>query len=389
MAKNLKKFRKDLEQIISSSKSIYILGHNDPDFDAIGSALGLAKICQLLKKDPYIVIKEDNIRLQPKVKAIKDENIDQFNIISVEEYLDQLTSLIPEDELERFYEADEFDKKEYLQQIKMKRSTLIITDTNNLNLVSLKDYLGNFQNVVVIDHHERIRNQYFYPTLSFIDNEYSSASEIVATMLHSYQEQYCESIATALAAGIILDTDNFKKNDTDNTHQVFSVLKKNGVTNEKLNALFAKDFETERIISNLVFDNGNCKTFRNLIKGNNVSIILNRTNPEFIYKPEVLAMAADKRQEFDDIDTTIVFGYTFQDGERAIKASVRTNGYIDGSKITRGFCTKDSKRAGGGAIRSAAMLLESDDILAEEQAFIEYLKNTDSEEFKPKKKIKK
>ena len=74
MAKNIKKFRKDLEQIISESKSIYILGHNDPDFDAIGSAIGIAKICQILKKDPYIVIKEDNARLQPKVKAVKDED---------------------------------------------------------------------------------------------------------------------------------------------------------------------------------------------------------------------------------------------------------------------------------------------------------------------------
>ena len=33
MAKNIKKFRKDLEQIITTSKDIYILGHNDPDFD--------------------------------------------------------------------------------------------------------------------------------------------------------------------------------------------------------------------------------------------------------------------------------------------------------------------------------------------------------------------
>ena len=72
MAKNLKKFRKDLEQIITTSKNIYILGHNEPDFDAIGSSIGIAKICQLLKNEPYIVIKEDNARLQPKVKAIKE-----------------------------------------------------------------------------------------------------------------------------------------------------------------------------------------------------------------------------------------------------------------------------------------------------------------------------
>ena len=43
----------------------------------------------------------------------------------------------------------------------------------------------------------------------------------------------------------------------------------------------------------------------------------------------------------------------------------------------------------GGAIQSAAMFIKSDDILGEEQAFIDYLRDKDSEDFKPKKKIKK
>lgn len=389
MAKNLKKFRKDLEQIISTSKEIYILGHNEPDFDAIGSAIGIAKICQLLKNDPNIVIKEDDARLQPKVKAIKDENKSRFNFINVEQFLDDLTSLVPRENLVDFIEADDFTKKEILQRIKMKNSTLIITDTNNLNLISLKEYIGCFQNIVVIDHHEKIEGQNYRPTLSFIDNEFSSASEIVATMLHAYQEKYCEGVALALGAGILLDTDGFKKNDTENTHRVYSIIKKNGVTNEKINALLAKDFETEKLVSNIVFYKDNCRTFRDLLKGSNVSIIVNRENPGLVLKPEIIAMMADKRQEFADTDVTIAFGYTMQDDEKIIKASIRTNGYIDGCRVVRGYCGSDKSKLGGGAIQSAAMLIKSDDILAEEQSFIDYLKDKDSEEFKPKKKIKK
>lgn len=389
MAKNIKKFRKDLEQIISESKSIYILGHDEPDFDAIGSAIGIAKICQLLNKEPYIVIKEDNARLQPKVKAVKDENYARFNFINVEQFLDDLASLIPKEKLTDFIEADDTKRKEMLQRLRMKNSTIIITDTNNLDLISLKDYIGVFQNIVVIDHHERIEGQNYRPTISFIDNEYSSASEIVATMLHVYQEKYCDSVALALAAGILLDTDGFKKKDTENTHRVYSIIKKNGVTSEKINALLAKDFETEKLVSNIVFYNDNCRTFRDLLKGTNVSIVLNRENPELVLKPEIIAMMADRRQDFADTDITVAFGYTNQDDKKVIKASIRTNGYIDGSKIARAYCGTNTNRMGGGAIQSAAMIIKSDDILGEEQAFIDYLRDKDSEDFKPKKKIKK
>ena len=389
MAKNIKKFRKDLEQIISESKSIYILGHDEPDFDAIGSAIGIAKICQLLNKEPYIVIKEDNARLQPKVKAVKDENYARFNFINVEQFLDDLASLIPKEKLTDFIEADDTKRKEMLQRLRMKNSTIIITDTNNLDLISLKDYIGVFQNIVVIDHHERIEGQNYRPTISFIDNEYSSASEIVATMLHVYQEKYCDSVALALAAGILLDTDGFKKKDTENTHRVYSIIKKNGVTSEKINALLAKDFETEKLVSNIVFYNDNCRTFRDLLKGSNVSIVLNRENPELVLKPEIIAMMADRRQDFADTDITVAFGYTNQEDKKVIKASIRTNGYIDGSKIARAYCGTNTNRMGGGAIQSAAMIIKSDDILGEEQAFIDYLRDKDSEDFKPKKKIKK
>ena len=395
MAKNIKKFRKDLEQIISESKYIYILGHNDPDFDAIGSAIGIAKICQLLKKDPYIVIKEDNTKLQPKVKAVKDENSSRFNFINVEQFLDDLALLVPRESLMDYIEADDLTRRKILQKVKMKNSTLIITDTNNLKLISLKDYIGAFQNIVVIDHHEKIEGQDYRPTITFIDNEYSSASEIVATMLHAYQENYCSSVALALAVGIRLDTHGFKDNDTDNTHRVYSVIIKNGVTKEKINSLLAKDYETDKIVCNLALTD-NCKTFRELLRGYNVSIILNREKPGTIYKPEIIAMAADKRQEYVDVDATVAFGYIMQDDERMIKASVRTNGNIDGCKLVSGYNEIDKYRPGGGAvqlaggaIQSAAMLIKSDDILGEERLFIDFLRDKNSEDFKPKKKKKK
>ena len=105
---------------------------------------------------------------------------------------------------------------------------------------------------------------------------------------------------------------------------------------------------------------------------------------------------ADRRQEFADTDVTISFGYTMLEDAKMIKASVRTNGYIDGCKLVRDYSELDKYRPGGGAvqlaggaIQSAAMIIKSDDILGEEQAFIDYLRDKDSEDFKPKIKIKK
>ena len=49
-----------IEHFITHCSKVFIIGHNNPDLDAISSAIGLAEICKALKKDAYIIINEND-----------------------------------------------------------------------------------------------------------------------------------------------------------------------------------------------------------------------------------------------------------------------------------------------------------------------------------------
>lgn len=388
MINNLEQFTVNLEEIINNSKSIYIIGHKNPDFDSIGSSIGVFKLCKLLGKKSTIIVDEDEFSLQPGVKLLMDSVDHCANFINVNQYKNKIIKGLNKPDRKEYEETKDEEKDKYLFDKKIKDSTLIITDTNNIDLLSIKDYLNNFDNIVIIDHHKRITNPELEANISFINGNYSSASEIVATILHKYTKKYPSKVATALASGIVLDTDNFKRNTTENTYKVYTTLKKNGVTDDNIRKIFRKDFETDKLVKNLVFNNGNAIEFFNLISNNNVSIIVNREAPETIYKTEMIGMAADERQEYDDVDATIVMGKILDsDNNKVIKISIRTNGYIDGGRLLNEYCNNDEYANGGGSITSAAALIHRDNILDEEDNLLNFMRQTPSDHFV--KKLKK
>ena len=83
MNKQLVRFMFNLEELIESSNEIYIIGHNDPDYDAIGAALGMTELCYALNKDSKIIMNEDKFTLQPSVKLLQDMNANR-NFINLE-----------------------------------------------------------------------------------------------------------------------------------------------------------------------------------------------------------------------------------------------------------------------------------------------------------------
>ncbi len=62
-----------LKQLIEQSKKIFIMGHDNPDMDSFGSALGITRLCVLCEKEPYLVIDEVNESLQEIFKQAKEK----------------------------------------------------------------------------------------------------------------------------------------------------------------------------------------------------------------------------------------------------------------------------------------------------------------------------
>ena len=56
MSNKLKMLRETLVKNITDASQVFIVGHNTPDYDAIGSALGVATLSKELNKKAYIII---------------------------------------------------------------------------------------------------------------------------------------------------------------------------------------------------------------------------------------------------------------------------------------------------------------------------------------------
>ena len=58
-AEGSKKNKEALDRLLKECDRVFIVAHNRPDMDAIGSAIGMSLICKKKKKDSYIVLDDD------------------------------------------------------------------------------------------------------------------------------------------------------------------------------------------------------------------------------------------------------------------------------------------------------------------------------------------
>lgn len=320
--------KKSLTEVIKDSSKVFIVGHNEPDFDSIGSAIGLLTLCRLHGRKAYIVVNDTDMHLEPGVKEIIATNRKKFNIIDMNTFMALVN----------------------------KNSSVIITDTNKDYLVSLREHLGDFKHSLIIDHHapddHTIDAEY-----SFINQNVSSASEMVAEVLNSYRYRYDPMVANCLLAGIELDTNHYQNNTTDRTHDIAENLIKRGADPKIVAKLFKTEFETDRRINNLVF-NGTLfeKYERDIFQTRHVSFTLNREAPKTIYQKEDLAKAADRMTDYN-MDATFAIGFV---KEGLVSISARSKSDIDVGDIM-------SRLGGGGNGASAACKIETDDILSVEE----------------------
>lgn len=292
MLLELKAFKEALISSMESSSKVFIVGHNQPDYDAIGSAMGIFTLAKSMGKEAYIVIDENLDTLDSKVRSIIEENKTRCNIITLEEF-------------EKLYDDD---------------AILVVTDTNRKYRICLNGYLDRFKKNFVIDHHDIDPNTSIQTVYSYIDINVSSASEAVTEMLLSRKATIPPHIATMLLAGIALDTKRFKNNTTGRTFQICGILQNRKADYLYVNSLFKEDFKTYKKVSNLII---NGPLFREYISEDDsitVSFNLNRRNKTTPYTTIDVAKTADAMMKFSD--TTFAMGCT---GQKQVTISARSS----------------------------------------------------------------
>lgn len=284
----IKELSERLEENIDGASKVFIVGHNNPDYDAIGSALGIATIVKFLGKDAYIIINDGLSKLDLGVQNILAANSSYYNIITLEDF----RKLVDDD------------------------SMLITTDVNKKYMVSVRDDLRSFKKVMIIDHH--LDDEFTIDAdYRYIDVAASSASEIVTRVLKKMNIDYSLKLANALLAGIILDTKRFQKNTSLSTFQATEELCQRGADYEAVNRLFVSDFKEATEINFLISGNEELSNTRivaypQLLGAPTVSFTVNRNKPSTMYNQVTLAKAADQMLNYN-VDASFVLGYVSPD----------------------------------------------------------------------------
>jgi len=199
----LKEFKLKLEERIKQSEQVFLVPHIKADFDTIASCIGMYLICKKLGKKPHIIIDENIVEMEPEVKII----VDEF----------KHTMLGKETEYPSIINSEKYKK------IKTNNDLLIALDLNKTYLTNCKDYLSDFKNIILIDHHKE--DDKTIPTdYKYINVNMSSTSETITELLCLFNIKYDKRIADYLLAGIYLDTDSLKRNATSKTVLIVSKL---------------------------------------------------------------------------------------------------------------------------------------------------------------------
>lgn len=207
MKSKAKKFLK----LIKSYQKIIITRHKNPDFDAIGSQVGL-----------WYVIK-DNF---PKKEVFVVGDTNRFD------YENLMTELKPED---------------------YKDALLIITDVSVSNLLP-NDYYKYAKDVIIIDHHENdcnIENA----TLIISDTSSEAAALLTYEIVDYLKLKVSKKASQYFLSGIITDTGRFQY--VKNAKRLFenaTKLTKLGADPKKLYLWLYREPLSERILKNQILN---------------------------------------------------------------------------------------------------------------------------------------
>ena len=300
-----------LEELVSGSSNVIIMGHTNSDIDAMGSAMGLYRFVESVGKEVYIVSETSGTSLDTFIRDLNE--LDTYSGVLI-------------------------DKSTALSKINSD-TLLIIVDTDKKNYVEVPELLNKTDKIAVIDHHRRGTDYIENAILTFHEVYASSACELV-TEIVEYSERNIK-LSTfeveALYAGIMMDTKNFTFKTGVRTFEAAAFLRKCGVDIIKVKKWFQSDLETYNKISDIVA--------KSEIINDNIAIsVYSKEDPDANI---TCAKAADELLTISNITASFVIGKL---GDR-ICISGRSIGDINVQLILE-------KLGGGGHITVAGAQIE-------------------------------
>ena len=261
-----------LENLIQESQKVMIMGHTNPDMDAIGSCMGIYRLAKTIGKDAYIICDKNVASLEAFSKSIEKDSEYEDIIINKEVAIEN----IDEDTL------------------------LVVVDTNKINYVEAPELLEKTEKIVVIDHHIRSTNYVENATLTFQEVYASSAAELVTELLQYVEHKVTlkKIEAESLYAGIMMDTKNFTFKTGVRTFEAAAYLRRCGVDIIRVKKWFQSDLASFNKIADIV------KKAEVVNKTIAISIYDKKTKDTSV----ICAKAADELLTISNITASFVIG---------------------------------------------------------------------------------
>jgi len=310
---------KSINALIQSSDKVFIMGHIDADFDAIGACLGLYEMARKVNKNVKIVYEDRFVEIKARTAfrtLFEKEDVDEM-IIDVDTALKDMNE----------------------------NSLLILADVSNPNIVMSKEVLNKADRVVVIDHH-RPGEKLFAQIYSYQESASSSTCEMVTELIRSSEDKINipSDVATYMLSGILLDTNNYKNKTGSRTYEASMILKEFGADNNQASEFLKEEYE-EYLLKTKIAANSYTPYY---------GVVVSVADEEDLIDKPTLAKVANGILDVKEIKACFVIGRV---SKEAVGISARSDGSVNVQKIMESL-------DGGGHFSAAAT--EIKDISVEE-----------------------
>lgn len=265
-----------LHTLMQSAKTILIMGHQSPDLDSFGAALGMYRIASAMGKKTSIVLPRTGLNDEIlRLVDYYDLGLDDF---SIDPELIDLTNYSQHDTL------------------------VLVVDTNSPHLVQAPQLIASLP-VAVIDHHRKSGDS-IDGIINYVEPYASSTCELVTEIL-IYQPLKIELTvfeATVMLAGMMLDSKNFTHRTSVRTFDAAATLRQMGADSIVIKDTL-KDDLNDYLQKAAVIQNGR---FYDDTLGVVIAI---DPEPNMIRSRKFLAQVADRLLNFGDVDTSFVLGF--------------------------------------------------------------------------------
>lgn len=320
---------------IKSNDKILLAPHTNADFDAIGACLGLYTMAKAQNKEAWIVCPLNCMEIKTRT-AIKDlfkkEEIDDI-------FIDEAKALTLVDD----------------------KTLVCLADINRAKLTPCPKLIEVAQRIAVIDHHRRAEDAIDNPIFSIIETTASSASELVVELIKFSKSKIniVPRVATALLAGILLDTSGFRNKCSAETFEACMLLKEYGADLDAANDYLKDEYEEYELKTKIM---NNAETIH-------FGIVLTTAPDDLIVDRTILAKVGNDAMNVKGIKAIFVIGLI---GQNEVGVSARSDGSFNVQLILE-------KMGGGGHFAMAATQIKDKSIADVREELIKIVDNYISE----------